>query len=182
MDPESAIATEPKVNLRQLTPVETKPSLMAKTEVKQEQENMKPESAMMVSSSSTTGTLWSLTTPSSLVELVWNIGSGYGLLPEHVKAPNHNLNQCWLIISEVLLYPTREVFINSLPAKFFRVNVTMYMYFHFMSFLHIDMTQVLKILPHVRPGSTYSTESLSWLLMSWRHKEPGHQKPWYWPS
>ena len=31
------------------------------------------------------------------------------------------------------------------------------MYLHFMSLLHIDMTQVLKILPQVRPGPTYST-------------------------
>ena len=51
-----------------------------------------------------------------------------------------------------------------------------------MSLLHIDITQVLKILPQVRPGPTYSTLSISWLLMSWRRKEPGHQQPWYWPS
>ena len=38
--------------------------------------------------------------------------------------------------------------INPLHAKFFRVNV--YMYLHFMSFLHIDMNQVLKILPKLR--------------------------------
>ena len=51
------------------------------------------------------------------------------------------------------------------------------MYLHFVSFLHIDMTQVLKILPQVRPEPMYSTWSISWLLMSWRHKEPGHQQP-----
>ena len=22
--------------------------------------------------------------------------------------------------------------------------------------------------------------SIPWLLMTWRHKEPGHQQPWYW--
>ena len=38
--------------------------------------------------------------------------------------------------------------INPLHAKFFRVNINMYL--HFMSFLHIDRTQVLKILPQVR--------------------------------
>ena len=37
---------------------------------------------------------------------------------------------------------------NPLHAKFFRVNINIYL--HFMSFLHIDMTQVLKILTQVR--------------------------------
>ena len=37
---------------------------------------------------------------------------------------------------------------NPLGAKFFRVNINIYL--HFMSFLHSDMTQVLKILPQVR--------------------------------
>ena len=45
--------------------------------------------------------------------------------------------------------------INSFRAKFFRGNINIYL--HFMSLLHTDMTQVLKILPHVRPGPTYST-------------------------
>ena len=87
--------------------------------------------------------------------------------------------------------------INPLRAKFFRGNINTYL--HFMSLLRIDMTHVLKILPQVRPGlagangvsagsslarpgPTYSTESISWLLMSWRRKEPGNQQPWYWPS
>ena len=38
--------------------------------------------------------------------------------------------------------------LNPLRAKFFRVNIDMSL--HFMSFLHIDMTQVLKILPQIR--------------------------------
>ena len=87
--------------------------------------------------------------------------------------------------------------INPLRAKFFRGNINTYL--HFMSLFRIDMTHVLKILPQVRPGlagangvsagsslarpgPTYSTESISWLLMSWRRKEPGNQQPWYWPS
>ena len=70
--------------------------------------------------------------------------------------------------------------INPLRAKFFRGNINIYL--HFMSLLHIDQTQVLKILPRVRPGPTYTTLSISWLLMSWRRKEPGHQQPWYWRS
>ena len=71
-------------------------------------------------------------------------------------------------------------FINPLRAKFFWGNINIYL--HFMSFLHIDLTQVLKTLPQVREGPTYSIESISWLLMSRRRKEPGHQQPWYWPS
>ena len=40
---------------------------------------------------------------------------------------------------------TRKV--NSLRAKFLRVNINIYL--RFVPFLHIDMTQVLTILPHV---------------------------------
>ena len=65
---------------------------------------------------------------------------------------------------------------------FFRENINIYMYLHFMSFLHINKTQVVEIPPRVRQGAAYSTKSISWLLMSWGHKEPGHQQPWYWPS
>ena len=43
--------------------------------------------------------------------------------------------------------------IDTLRAKFFRVNINMYL--HFMSFLHIDMTQVSKCLPQIREGPTY---------------------------
>ena len=64
--------------------------------------------------------------------------------------------------------------------NFFRGRI--YIYLHFMSLLHIDVTQVLEILPQVRPVPIYSTQSISLLLMSWRRKEPGHQQPWYWPS
>ena len=35
--------------------------------------------------------------------------------------------------------------VNPLRAKFFRVNINIYL--HFVSFIHIDMTQVLEILP-----------------------------------
>ena len=44
---------------------------------------------------------------------------------------------------------------NPLRAKFFKWIINIYL--HFMSLLHIDMTQVLKILLHVRPGPTYTT-------------------------
>ena len=45
--------------------------------------------------------------------------------------------------------------INSLRAKFCRGNINIYL--RFMSLLHIDMTQVPKILSQVRPWPTYST-------------------------
>ena len=45
--------------------------------------------------------------------------------------------------------------------------------------LHIDMTHVVKILPHVRQRPTYSMWLISWLLMTWRLKDPGHQQQWY---
>ena len=45
--------------------------------------------------------------------------------------------------------------IKSLRTKCCKGNIKTYL--HFMSLLHIDMTQVLKIPPQVRPGPTYST-------------------------
>ena len=48
-----------------------------------------------------------------------------------------------------------DEFVNHLRAKLFRGNINIYL--HFMLLLHIDMTHVLKILPQVRPGPTYST-------------------------
>ena len=44
---------------------------------------------------------------------------------------------------------------NPLRAKFFRGNTNIYL--HFVSFLHIDATQVVEILPQVRQEPTYST-------------------------
>ena len=83
----------------------------------------------------------------------------------------------WLLAMEL---QKNEIPINSLHAKFFRGNINMYL--HFMSLLHIDMTQELKILLQVRPVPTYSTQSISLLLMSWLLTSPGHQQPWYSPS
>ena len=51
--------------------------------------------------------------------------------------------------------------INSLRAKVCRGNINIHL--HFMSLPHIDMSQVLKILPQVRQGPTHST-SISWLM------------------
>ena len=46
------------------------------------------------------------------------------------------------------------VFIKPWCAKFFRGNINIYL--HFITFLHIDMTQVVEIFPQVRQGLTYS--------------------------
>ena len=62
-------------------------------------------------------------------------------------------------------------FLTLYHAKFFRGNQNIYL--HFMSFLHIDITQAVEIIPQVRQELAYSTPSISWVLMSWR-KEPGH--------
>ena len=69
-------------------------------------------------------------------------------------------------------------FLNGLI--FFQGNTKIYL--HFLYFLNADMAQEVAILPYWRQGTIYIKQSIPWLLMSWRHKEPGHQKPWYWPS
>ena len=45
--------------------------------------------------------------------------------------------------------------VNPLRAKFFGGNINIYL--HFVSFLHIDATQVVEILPQMRQEPTYST-------------------------
>ena len=40
----------------------------------------------------------------------------------------------------------------------------------------------VEIHPQGRKESAYVIKSISWLLMTWRRKEPGHQQAWYWPS
>ena len=50
---------------------------------------------------------------------------------------------------------TSSLDINSLRAKFFRVNINIYL--HFMSFLHTNKTQVVEISPRVRQGPAYFT-------------------------
>ena len=44
---------------------------------------------------------------------------------------------------------------NPLRAKFLRGNINIYL--HFVSFLHIDTTQVVEIFPQIRQEPTYST-------------------------
>ena len=45
--------------------------------------------------------------------------------------------------------------LNPLRAKFFRKNINIYL--HFVSYLHIDTTQVVEILPQIRQEPTYFT-------------------------
>ena len=45
--------------------------------------------------------------------------------------------------------------LNPLRAKFFRGNINIHL--HFVSYLHIDTTQVVEILPQIRQEPTYST-------------------------
>ena len=61
---------------------------------------------------------------------------------------------------------TRPQWVNPLRARLFRGKQNIYL--HSMCFLHIDMTHVVEILPHVKQELTYSTQSISWVLMSWR--------------
>ena len=56
--------------------------------------------------------------------------------------------ECMCIVGQQLV-------INPLRAKFFRGNINIYL--HFVSFLHIDMTQVVEILPQISQEFTYST-------------------------
>ena len=76
-----------------------------------------------------------------------------------VRSPCHDefcgIHCDWLTSQVYDAINFREHFINHLRAIFFWGNINIYL--HFMSFLHIDLTQVLKILPQVRPGPIYST-------------------------
>ena len=67
--------------------------------------------------------------------------------------------------------------LNPSHAKLFRGNIIIYL--HFMSLPHIELTPVAEILPRVRQGSTYSRQSISWLLMTWQRKELRGQRTWY---
>ena len=83
--------------------------------------------------------------------------------------PNRSINSLWKARTVLTLYV-----LNFSEG-------TWNIYLHFMSLFHIDTTQVAKILPQIRQGPFHSTQSISWLLVSWRRKEPGHQQLWYWP-
>ena len=84
---------------------------------------------------------------------------------EHAHKPhNHSTDWWWFLFDHLHSWVMdlqmtslwdKPWFLNPLRAKCFRGNINIYL--HFMSLLHIDMTQVLKVLPRVRPELTYST-------------------------
>ena len=41
------------------------------------------------------------------------------------------------------------------------------------------MVEIVESLPHKRLGPVYPAQLISWLLMAWQYKEPGHHQPWY---
>ena len=58
-------------------------------------------------------------------------------------------------MTALLLLEVLTATFNPLRAKFFRVNINMYL--HSMSFLRINKTQVVEIPPRVRQGPAYTT-------------------------
>ena len=64
---------------------------------------------------------------------------------ESIKSDNYFAwMQCCLLLISVQECHCKKDVINPLRVKFFRGNKNIYL--HFMSFLHIDMTQVVEIL------------------------------------
>ena len=46
----------------------------------------------------------------------------------------------------------------------------------------IGISPVVEFLPWGKQWHSYLTGSISWLLMTWRRKEPRYLQLWYWPS
>ena len=67
--------------------------------------------------------------------------------------PVHNLQMLTLTCGQEMR--TISTIFNPLRAKFFRGNINIYL--HFVSFVHIDTTQVVEILPQIRQEPIYST-------------------------
>ena len=59
-----------------------------------------------------------------------------------------NGDECWL-------WEFQAVHVNPLRAKLFRGNINMHL--HLMSFLHIDMPQIIETRPRIRAGLSYFT-------------------------
>ena len=110
--------------------------------------------AMELRLSCTNPSIWDL---NLVITVVTNLQAPNGAKPstdtlQIIKL--HMFSFRFLCISGTGLTTKWDLVFNPLRAKFFRLNINMYL--HFMSFLHIDMTQVLKILPQIRSGHTYS--------------------------
>ena len=71
---------------------------------------------------------------------------------EDLMSANGLAQDCGYSIADTLKLP--QSCINPLRAKFLRENINIYL--HFMSFLHINRTQVVEIPPSVRQGPAYS--------------------------
>ena len=83
--------------------------------------------------------------------LIWYLCLGYQVIDSKI------LSALCLIKMPIFykLLVTLTGNFNPLHAKFFRGNINIYL--HIVSFLHIDTTQVVEILPQVRQEPTYST-------------------------
>ena len=74
-------------------------------------------------------------------------------LDPHVDMPLNQYFSYHSLDGKIIFVDQR--YLNSLHAKFFRWNANIYL--HFVSFLHIDTTQVVEILPQTRQETNYST-------------------------
>ena len=79
----------------------------------------------------------------------------WGIFPTELKVAN--VNPIFMADDPMEFFNNYHpvLLLNPLRAKFFRGNINIYL--HFVSFLHIDMTQVVEILPQIRQEPTYST-------------------------
>ena len=73
-----------------------------------------------------------------------------------------DLSQQWTLIDSL----------NHLSTELILGNMKMHL--HLLSFVNIDMVQVVEVLPHGRQGPVYLAESISGLSMPLWHMEPAH--------
>ena len=87
------------------------------------------------------------------------VPKGEGLMPliNSLRPSNMQHHGFWSSFVQAMIgcLINTKPFLNPLRAKFFRRNINIHL--HFVSFLHIDTTQVLEILPQIRQEPTYST-------------------------
>ena len=61
--------------------------------------------------------------------------------------------------------------------KFYKPLLSIFL--HYLSFPNIEMVQVIEHFLHGRQGPAYHTQLITWLLMTWQYKEPGHLQQWH---
>ena len=93
-----------------------------------------------------------------------------------LTTPSHDLNQCCLIISNVLWEILKKSVIDmSLEMNNLRLQLSLpgcnELMAHCMGKLTLNVWG---------PSYLGLTRSISWLLMPWLLTLPGHQQPWYW--